>query len=65
MEILFISNKVVISMCIHTYSWLSYSESVNGGLHIPCIFHLKINHNKVGKCVTSSLIKFKYTITEI
>ena len=40
-------------MCLHTYSWLSYSESVNGGLCIPCVFHLTINHNQVGKCVHS------------
>ena len=44
---------------LHTYSWLSYSESLNGGLCIPCVFNLQINHNQVGKCVTSPLIKFK------
>ena len=52
-------------MCIHTYSWLSYSESVNGGLCIPCVFHLTINHNQVRKCVTSPLVKFKGAIAEI
>ena len=40
-------------------------QSVNGGLCIPCVFHLKINHNQVGKCVTSPLIKFKGAIAEI
>ena len=50
---------------IHTYSWLSYSESLNGRLYIPCVFHLKINHNIVGKCVTSSMIKFKDAIADL
>ena len=52
-------------MCIHTYSWLSYSESVNIGLCIPCVFHLTINHNQVGKYVTSPFIKFKSAIADI
>ena len=52
-------------MFIHTYSCLSFSESINGGLCIPCVFHLTINHNQVGKCVTSPLIKFKGAIAEI
>ena len=52
-------------MCIHTYSWLSYSESVNGVLCTPCVFHLTINHNQVVKFATSPLIKFKGAIAEI
>ena len=50
---------------LHMYSWLSYSESLNGRLYIPCVFHLKINHNQVGKCVTSSMIKFKDAIADL
>ena len=50
---------------LHMYSWLSYSESLNGRLYIPYVFHLKINHNQVGKCVTSSMIKFKDAITDL
>ena len=50
---------------LHMYFWLSYSESLNGRLYIPCVFHLKINHNQVGKCVTSSMIKFKDTIADL
>ena len=50
---------------LHTYSWLSYSESLNGGLCIPCVFHLKMNHNQVGKFVTSPMIKFKDAIADL
>ena len=50
---------------LHTYSWLSYNESLNGRLYIPCFFHLKMNHNQVGKCVTSSMIKFKNAIADL
>ena len=50
---------------LHTYSWLSYSESLNGRLYIPYVFHLKINHNQVVKCVTSSMIKFKDAIANL
>ena len=51
---------------LHTHYWLSYSEYLNSGFYIylPCVFHLKINHNQVGKCVTSSMIKFKDAIAE-
>ena len=50
---------------LHTYSWLSYNESLNGRLYIPCVFHFKSNHNQVGKCVTSSMIKFKDAISDL
>ena len=50
---------------LHTYYWLSYSESLNGRLYIPCVFYLKINHNQFDKCVTSSMIKFKDTISDL
>ena len=55
---------------LHTYYWLpytvgAYSESLNGRLYITCVFHLKINHNQVGKCVTSSMIKFKDAIADL
>ena len=32
---------------------------------IPCVFHLTMNHNLVGKCVTSPLIKFKDAIADL
>ena len=32
---------------------------------ILCVFHLKINHNQVGKFVTSPLIKFKDAIADL
>ena len=47
---------------LHTYYLLSYSESLNGRLYIPCVFNLRINHTQVGKCVTSSMIKYKDAI---
>ena len=50
---------------LHMYSWLSYSKSLNSRLYIQCVFHLKINHNQVGKCVTSSMIKFKDAIADL
>ena len=51
---------------LHTYSWLSYSEFLNSRLcTILCIFYLKINHNQVGKCVTSLMIKFKDAIADL
>ena len=50
---------------LHTYYWLSYSEYLNSGFYIPCVFHLKINQNQVGKCVTSSMIKFKDAIADL
>ena len=50
---------------LHTCSWLSYGESLNSGLYIPCVFNLKINHNQVGKCVTLPMIKFKDAIADL
>ena len=50
---------------LHMYYWLSYSEYLNSRLYIPCVFHLKINHNQVGKCVTSSMIKYKDAIADL
>ena len=50
---------------LYTYSWLCYSESLNDGLCIPYVFHLKINHNQVGKVVTLPLIKFKDSIADL
>ena len=50
---------------LHTYSWLSYSESLNGGISKSFVFHLKINHNQVGNIITSSLIKFKGEIADL
>ena len=50
---------------LHTYYWLSYSEYLNVRLYMPCVFHLKSNHIQVGKCVTSSIIKFKDVIADL
>ena len=44
---------------------LFYGESLNSGLYIPCVFHLNMYHNQVGKCVTSSMIKFKDAIADL
>ena len=54
---------VTISKLLHTR--LFYGESLNIGLYIPCVFHLKMYHNQVGKCVTSSTIKFKDAIADL
>ena len=50
---------------LHMYPWLSYSESLNDRLYISCVFHLQINHNLVGKCATSSMVKFKEAIADL
>ena len=33
-------------------------------MSIPCTFHLKLNHNQVGKCIIATLIKFKDAIDD-
>ena len=39
--------------------------SVLGYFPLPCIFHFKIKHNQIGKCVTSPMIKFKNAIADL
>ena len=35
------------------------------GIPIPYVIHLIMNHNQVGKCVTSSIIKFKDAVADL
>ena len=50
---------------LHTCSWSSYGEYFNSEWYIPCVFHLKIYHNQVGKYVTSPMINFKDAIADL